>query len=81
MVYASIKEHSFTPIVDAGPHALFLGTYLPGGGNQFIDVSVTAKEVCAFFNMRHLDPRSAQSCRCHATTATCRPATPRVCSR
>jgi hypothetical protein len=55
VVYASIKEHSFTPIVDAGPHALYLGTYLPGGGNQFIDVSVTSKEVCAFFNRRHLD--------------------------
>ena len=54
VVYASVEEHSFTPIVDAGPHALFLGTYLPGGGNQFIDVSVTAKEVCAYFSRRHL---------------------------
>jgi len=57
VVYASLEEHSFTPIVDAGPHALFLGTYLPGGGNQFIDVSVTSKQVCAFFNERHLNAR------------------------
>jgi hypothetical protein len=55
VVYASIKEKRFTPIVSAGPHALFLGTYLPGGGNQFIDLQVTAKQVCAFFNKRHLD--------------------------
>jgi hypothetical protein len=49
VVYASLKEHRFTPIVSAGPHALFLGTYLPGGGNQFIDVEVTAKQVCRHF--------------------------------
>ncbi len=67
VVYASIKEKRFTPIVSAGPHALFLGTYLPGGGNQFIDVSVTAKEVCKHFPARphfagycHLPPGDAQ---------------------
>jgi hypothetical protein len=49
VIYASLREHRFTPIVSAGPHALFLGTYLPGGGNQFIDVAVTAKEVCRHF--------------------------------
>ncbi len=54
VVYASIKEKRFTPIVSAGPHALFLGTYLPGGGNQFIDVAVTSKQVCTFFKHRHL---------------------------
>jgi hypothetical protein len=61
VVYASIKEKRFTPIVSAGPHALFLGTYLPGGGNQFIDVSVTSKEVCTFFKRRH--PTAAQRAR------------------
>jgi hypothetical protein len=53
VVYASLREHRFTPIVSAGPHALFLGTYLPGGGNQFIDVSVTAKAVCKKFHTTH----------------------------
>jgi len=65
VVYASIKEKRFTPIVSAGPHALFLGTYLPGGGNQFIDVSVTSKEVCRHFRRSHpsychLPPGDAQ---------------------
>ena len=49
VVYASLRQHTFTPIVSAGPHALFLGTYLPGGGNQFIDVKVTSKQVCQHF--------------------------------
>jgi hypothetical protein len=57
VIYASEREGAFTPIVSAGPHAFFLGTYLPGGGNQFIDVAVTAKQVCTYFN--HLHP-SAQ---------------------
>ena len=52
VVYASLREHRFTPIVSAGPHAFFLGTYLPGGGNQFIDVAVTSKEVCTYFTAR-----------------------------
>jgi hypothetical protein len=52
VIYASEREHRFTPIVSAGPHALFLGTYLPGGGNQFIDVAVTAKQVCTYFTAR-----------------------------
>ena len=60
VVYASIKEKRFTPIVSAGPHALFLGTYLPGGGNQFIDLAVTAKEVC-----RHFPPRPGFKGYCH----------------
>jgi 4-amino-4-deoxy-L-arabinose transferase-like glycosyltransferase len=65
VVYASIKEQRFTPIVSAGPHAFFLGTYLPGGGNQFIDVSVTAKTVCRHFRKTdpgycHLPPGDAQ---------------------
>ncbi|HEY7968057.1 MAG TPA: hypothetical protein VID68_13625 [Solirubrobacteraceae bacterium] len=55
VIYASLRTHRFTPIVDAGPHALFLGTYLPGGGNQFIDLQVTAKQVCDYFNKRRPD--------------------------
>jgi len=55
VVYASIRTHRFTPIVDAGPHALFLGTYLPGGGNQFIDLQVTDKQVCDYFNTHRPD--------------------------
>jgi hypothetical protein len=57
VIYASLRTHRFTPIVDAGPHALFLGTYLPGGGNQFIDLQVTAKQVCDFFKKRHPDAK------------------------
>ncbi len=60
VIYASIKEKRFTPIVSAGPHALFLGTYLPGGGNQFIDVAVTAKEVC-----KHFPPHRGFAGYCH----------------
>jgi len=52
VIYASEREHRFTPIVSAGPHAMFLGTYLPGGGNQFIDVAVTSKQVCSYFTAR-----------------------------
>jgi hypothetical protein len=52
VIYASEREHRFTPIVSAGPHAMFLGTYLPGGGNQFIDVAVTSKQVCTYFTAR-----------------------------
>ena len=53
VVYASVREHRFTPIVSAGPNALFLGTYLPGGGNQFIDIEVLSKQVCAYFRHTH----------------------------
>ena len=49
VVYASLREHRFTPIVSAGPNALFLGTYLPGGGNQFFDIEALSKQVCAHF--------------------------------
>jgi hypothetical protein len=51
VVYASLREHRFTPIVSAGPNALFLGTYLPGGGNQFIDIEVTRNQVCQHFKL------------------------------
>ena len=65
VVYASLREHRFTPIVSAGPDALFLGTYLPGGGNQFIDTEVLAKQVCAYFRTTrphycHLPPGDTQ---------------------
>jgi 4-amino-4-deoxy-L-arabinose transferase-like glycosyltransferase len=53
VIYASLREHHFTPIVSAGPNALFLGTYLPGGGNQFFDTEVLAKQVCAVFKATH----------------------------
>lgn len=50
VIYASLREHRFTPIVSAGPDALFLGTYLPGGGNQFFDAARLNKQVCAYFH-------------------------------
>ena len=55
VVYASLREQRFTPIVSAGPDALFLGTYLPGGGNQFFDAAALSKEVCRVF--RHTHPK------------------------
>ncbi|HEX4033857.1 MAG TPA: hypothetical protein VHX66_05385, partial [Solirubrobacteraceae bacterium] len=55
VIYASIRTHRFTPIVDAGPHALYLGTYLPGGGNQFIDLQITNKQVCSYFKAHRPD--------------------------
>jgi 4-amino-4-deoxy-L-arabinose transferase-like glycosyltransferase len=65
VVYASLREQRFTPIVSAGPNALFLGTYLPGGGNQFIDIEVTRNEVCQHFRLTrphlcHLSAGDAQ---------------------
>jgi hypothetical protein len=65
VVYASLRERHFTPIVSAGPNALFLGTYLPGGGNQFIDIEVTQKQVCQRFRLTrprlcHLSAGNAQ---------------------
>jgi hypothetical protein len=65
VVYASLQDHRFTPIVNAGPNALFLGTYLPGGGNQFIDIEVLQKQVCEHFRatrprLCHLSPGNAQ---------------------
>jgi len=53
VVYASLREHRFTPIVSAGPDALFLGTYLPGGGNQFFDAAALSKEICHVFRVTH----------------------------
>jgi hypothetical protein len=50
VIYASLRQHRFTPIVSAGPDALFLGTYLPGGGNQFFDAERLNKQVCAYFH-------------------------------
>jgi hypothetical protein len=65
VVYASLREHRLTPIVSAGPNALFLGTYLPGGGNQFFDTEKLAPQVCAYFRHTrpaycHLPPGDAQ---------------------
>jgi 4-amino-4-deoxy-L-arabinose transferase-like glycosyltransferase len=61
VIYASLREHRFTPIVSAGPNALFIGTYLPGGGNLFFDEEVTHKAVCHRFpKYCHLPPGDAQ---------------------
>jgi len=69
VAYASLRVHRFTPIVDAGPHALFLGTYLPGGA--------TSSSTSASPRRRS----ASTSARRTRSTATCRRVTRRGCSR
>jgi hypothetical protein len=47
VIYASEKQGRFVPITTSGPDALFMGTYLPGGGEQFPVVKAFEKPVCA----------------------------------
>jgi hypothetical protein len=61
VAYASLREHRFTPIVSAGPNALFIGTYLPGGGNLFFDEEFLHKQICHRFpKYCHLPAGDAQ---------------------
>jgi hypothetical protein len=46
LLYASWREGRFVPITTSGPDALFIGTYLPGHGEQFPTVEAFAGEVC-----------------------------------
>jgi 4-amino-4-deoxy-L-arabinose transferase-like glycosyltransferase len=49
VIYASNKEGRLVPITTSGPDALFIGTYLPGRGEQFPTVEAFKGEIC-----RHL---------------------------
>ncbi|MGH2832326.1 MAG: hypothetical protein ACRDK2_06085, partial [Solirubrobacteraceae bacterium] len=46
VIYASSKEGRFVPITTSGPDALFIGTYLPGHGEQFPTVEAFKSEIC-----------------------------------
>ncbi|HTD58514.1 MAG TPA: hypothetical protein VK672_06420 [Solirubrobacteraceae bacterium] len=49
LVYASTTEARFVPITTAGPHAFFIGTYLPGGGLLVPTEEQLAPDVCRHF--------------------------------
>jgi hypothetical protein len=46
VIYASSKQGRFVPITTSGPNALFIGTYLPGHGEQFPTVKAFRGAVC-----------------------------------
>lgn len=52
VIYASSKNGRFVPITTSGPDALFIGTYLPGHGEQFPTVEAFKGEIC-----KHLPKR------------------------
>jgi 4-amino-4-deoxy-L-arabinose transferase-like glycosyltransferase len=47
VIYASQRNGRFVPITTSGPNALFIGTYLPGHGEQFQTVATFRGAVCA----------------------------------
>jgi hypothetical protein len=49
LAYAWNLEGRFVPITTSGPNALFIGTYLPGRGEQFPTVEAFAPLVCRKF--------------------------------
>jgi 4-amino-4-deoxy-L-arabinose transferase-like glycosyltransferase len=49
LAYASWKMDRFVPITTSGPHAFFIGTYLPGGGLLVPTEKQLAPEVCRHF--------------------------------
>jgi hypothetical protein len=49
LLYASEKVGRFVPITTAGPHAFFIGTYLPGKGLLVPTEEQLAPEVCRHF--------------------------------
>jgi hypothetical protein len=46
VIYASQRNGRFVPITTSGPNALFIGTYLPGHGEQFPTVKAFQGAVC-----------------------------------
>jgi 4-amino-4-deoxy-L-arabinose transferase-like glycosyltransferase len=46
LIYASGREGRFVPITTSGPNALFIGTYLPGHGEQYATMQAFKGEVC-----------------------------------
>jgi hypothetical protein len=49
LIYASSTEGRFVPITTAGPHAFFIGSYLPGKGLLVPTEEQLAPEVCRHF--------------------------------
>jgi hypothetical protein len=49
LIYASSTEGRFVPITTAGPHAFFIGSYLPGKGLLVPTEEQLAPEVCHHF--------------------------------
>ncbi len=49
LAYASATEGHFVPITTSGPHAFFIGTYLPGRGLLVPTEEQLAPEVCRHF--------------------------------
>lgn len=49
LIYASNVEGRFVPITTSGPHAFFIGTYLPGRGLLVPTEEQLAPEVCHHF--------------------------------
>lgn len=57
VAYASAINGRFVPVTTSGPTALFIGTYLPGRGEQFRTERAFAPEVCHTFpELCHLYP-------------------------
>lgn len=49
VIYASSRDGHFVPITDGGPDAFFIGSYLPGGGEQYPDVEQFKGAICRRF--------------------------------
>ncbi len=49
VVYASSRDGRFVPITDGGTHSFFVGSYLPGGGNQYPDVEQFKTAICQHY--------------------------------
>jgi 4-amino-4-deoxy-L-arabinose transferase-like glycosyltransferase len=56
IAYASHQNDRFVTITTGGTDALFIGTYLPGNGNQFADVNNFRPAVCARLHKCHTPP-------------------------
>jgi 4-amino-4-deoxy-L-arabinose transferase-like glycosyltransferase len=49
ITFASIEQHTFVTVTTGGVDSLFIGTYLPGNGEQFQTVAAFKKAVCHHF--------------------------------
>jgi 4-amino-4-deoxy-L-arabinose transferase-like glycosyltransferase len=49
VIYASNHDGRLVPITDGGTDAFFIGTYLPGGGEQYPDIEHFQHQICQRF--------------------------------
>jgi hypothetical protein len=49
VLYASSRDGRFVPITDGGTDDFFIGSYLPGGGEQYPDVEQFRTAICEYF--------------------------------